>query len=130
MGATLTYAKVVDREQFLRSGGQVRPGLDSIVRVTGEPPVGAEPFYIIRRWDAFDGAFTETWRIEDPHGRTLREGIPREVMPEVNDLTDEIDDLRVEYADEGYQLVLEVDGREVGRAGFPVVEDQPEAEAS
>ncbi|MBA2729773.1 MAG: hypothetical protein H0U48_03360, partial [Euzebyaceae bacterium] len=40
------------------------------------------------------------------------------------DVVDEIDEQQFEYADSGYQLVLEVDGREVARADFDVVEPQ------
>lgn len=123
MGATLRYAKVVDREGFLRSGAQVRPGLDSVVRLAEEPPAPAASFYILRAWDDVDSAFEETWRIEDPHGRTVREGVPREVRADHGEIADEIDDQTFEYADEGYQLVLEVDGREVARADFPVIGD-------
>lgn len=36
MGATLRYAKVVDREGFQRSGARVRPGLDSWIELTGD----------------------------------------------------------------------------------------------
>jgi hypothetical protein len=122
MGATLRYAKVLDREDFLRSGAHIRPGLDSIVRLTGPAPAKAAPFYVVRAWERFEGSFTETWRLADPHGRTVREPSSREMLPEHDDIADEIDDQLFEYADDGYQLVLEIDGREVARAGFPVVE--------
>lgn len=122
MGATLRYAKVVDREGFQRSGARVRPGLDSGIELTGPAPAPAAPFYILRAWDDVGASFTETWRLVEPHGRTIREGIPREVLPTHDDLADEIDDLEVEYADAGYQLVLDADGNEVARVDFPVVE--------
>lgn len=122
MGATLRYAKVVDRERFQRSGAQIRPGLDSGVRLTTPAPAPAEAFYVLRAWDDVDAGFTENWRIVDPHGRTLRDGLPRQVLATHDDLADEIDDLEVEYADDGYQLVLEVDDREVARVDFPVVD--------
>lgn len=122
MGATLRYAKVVDRDHFQRSGAQIRPGLDSGIRLSGPAPSTAAPFYVLRAWDHVGAGVTETWRIVDPHGRTVREGLPREVLPEHGDLADEIEDLEVEYADEGYQLVLDIDGREVARADFPVAD--------
>jgi hypothetical protein len=122
MGATLRYAKVVDREDFLRSGAHIRPGLDSVVRLTGPAPAKAAPFFVVRGGDRCDGSFTETGRLADPHGRTLREPTNRVVLPQHDDIADEIDDQLFEYADDGYQLVLEIDGREVARAGFPVVE--------
>lgn len=121
MGASLRYAKVVDRERFINSGGAIRPSLENGIRLTDEPPAAAAPFYVLRAWDLFD-AFTETWRILEPHGRTVFEGIPREVLSDQDDLADQLDDVTFEYADDGYQLVLEVDGREVARAEFPVAE--------
>lgn len=125
MGARLRYAKVIDRDSFMRSGAQIRPGLDSEVQLTGEPPARVAPFYVLRAWDDVDAAFTETWRIAEPHGRTVREGLPREVLAGHDDLADEVDDLEVEYADEGYQLVLEIDGNEVARVDFPVRDGTP-----
>lgn len=123
MGATLRYAKIVDRETLQRSGGAVRPGLDSGIRLLGEAPVAAAPFLVLRAWDHVDGAFTETWRILDPHGRTVHEPVTREVLAGQGDLADEIAEMEVEYADAGYQLVLEVEGSEVARAAFDVTED-------
>lgn len=124
MGATLRYAKVIDLERFTQQGSAIRPGLDSLVRLTAEPPATAEPFVILRSWEREDG-FTETWRIVDPHGRTLREGVPRTVMDSDDDIADEVRDQEFEYTDEGYAVVFEVDGREVARVGFPVTEPQP-----
>lgn len=121
MGASLRYAKVVDRQRFINSGGDIRPSLENGVELTGEAPAPAEPFFVMRAWDLFD-AFTESWRILEPHGRTVYEGTPREVLSDQDDLADELEDVMFEYADDGYQLVLEVDGREVARADFPVVE--------
>jgi hypothetical protein len=122
MGATLRYAKVVDRESFQRSGGQIRPSLESGVQLSAQAPAAARPFYVLRAWDRFD-AFTETWRILDPHGRTVHDPVSREVIAEHGDIADEVEDQVFEYADAGYQLVLDVDGREVARAEFPV--DEP-----
>jgi hypothetical protein len=121
MGATLRYAKVIDREDFQRRGAEVKPGLESVVNLAGEPPAPVAPFYVLRAWDQFD-SFTETWRIVDPHGRTVYEAVGREVLAGQGDLADQVEDLQLEYGDDGYQLVLEVDGREVARADFPVRE--------
>jgi hypothetical protein len=120
MGATLRYAKVIDRVEFQRHGAEVKPNLESVVNLKGEAPSPATDFYVIRSWsDDFD-AFTETWRIVDPHGMTVREPVQREVLEGHGEITDEIVDQHFEYADTGYQLVLEVDGREVARAAFEV----------
>jgi hypothetical protein len=122
MGVTLRYAKVVDRDLFLRTGGTVRPGLDNGIRLLDdEAPARAAPFLILRAWDDVGGAFTETWRLLDPHGLTVRPSTTREVLQGQTEISDEIADQRFEYADDGYQLVLEVDGREVARANFPVL---------
>lgn len=129
MGARLRYAKVVDREQLSRSGGVLRPGMDNEVRLDGEAPTAAAPFVVMRAWDHVDGAFTETWRIEDPYGRTVHDPMTHEVVPPVVELADEIVECEFEYADRGYQLVLEIDGREVARANFVVTENSNQDEA-
>jgi alkanesulfonate monooxygenase SsuD/methylene tetrahydromethanopterin reductase-like flavin-dependent oxidoreductase (luciferase family) len=125
MGATLRYAKVIDREDFQRRGAEVRPGLESVVHLSDSPPAATAPFYVLWSWDDFD-AFTETWRIVDPHGRTVYEPVSREVLAGQGDLADQIEDLQLDYGDDGYQLVLEVDGREVARTDFPVREPNGE----
>jgi hypothetical protein len=122
---------VVDRDTFLRQGGEVRPGLDSEVRLLGDPevdPVPAAPFLVLRGWAEAEGAFTETWRILDPHGRTMHEPVEREVLPTETDISDEVPDQRFEYADDGYQLVLEVDEREIARASFRVLQEPPDGQ--
>lgn len=124
MGATLRYAKVIDVDRFTQQGSEIRPGLDSEVRLSGNAPAAAAPFLIIRAWEE-EHAFTETWRVIDPHGRTLREGVPREVMHAHQDIADEIRDLEFDYADEGFAVVFEVDGREVARCSFTVLEPSP-----
>lgn len=121
MGARLKYAKVVDRDLFLRTGGDVRPGLDNRVRVLGEAPAKAAGFMVHRQWYDVHGAFTESWRIADPHGRTVHQGLDREVVGGNQELVDEIDDLLFEYDDTGYQLILSVDDREVARVDFDVI---------
>ena len=122
MGARLKFAKVVDRDLFLRTGAEVTPGLDNRVELLAEAPSKAAGFMVRREWYDVEGAFTETWTIRDPHGRTLYQGLDREVIGGNQEQVDEIDDLVFDYADSGYQLVLEVDGREVARVDFDVVE--------
>jgi hypothetical protein len=122
MGATLRYAKIIDRQELQRHGGTVTPNLESIVMLDGEAPAKAVDFFVIRSWsDDFD-AFTETWRIADPHGMTVREAVEREVLAGQGEIADEIVGQTFDYADRGYQLILEVDGREVARADFEVRE--------
>ena len=122
MGARLKFAKVVDRDLFLRTGAEVTPGLDNRVELLSEAPAKAAGFMIRREWYDVDGAFTESWSIQDPHGRTLYQGVDREIIGGNTEIVDEIDDLVFDYADSGYQLVLSVDEREVARADFDVVE--------
>lgn len=122
MGARLRYAKVIDTERLSRSGGTIKPGLDSAVCLSALAPAAAAPFVVMRSWDRVEGAFSETWRIVDPHGMTVHEPMTRELVPGVTDVVDEIADTHFEYADDAYQLVLEVDGEEVARAGFAVLE--------
>ena len=122
MGARLKFAKVVDRDLFLRTGAEVTPRLDNRVELLAEAPSKAAGFMVRREWFDVEGAFTETWTIRDPHGRTLYQGLDREVVGGNQQLVDEIDDLVFDYADSGYQLVLEVDDREVARVDFDVVE--------
>lgn len=127
MGATLAWLKVVDAQRLQLEGDRVTPGMDNVVNLRGEAPAEAAAFVIHRAWSNFDSAFTETWRIVDPHGMTLREGIEREVIAGMGSaaqggISDEIEGQTFEYADTGYQLVLEVEGREVARADFEVRE--------
>jgi len=124
----LKFAKVVDRDLFLRAGAEVTPGLDNRVELVGEAPTKAAGFMVRREWYDVDGAFTESWAIRDPHGRTVDQGLDREVVGGNQELVDELDDVLFEYADSGYQLVLDVDGREVARVDFDVVEMQVEDE--
>ncbi len=122
MGARLKYAKVVDRDRFLRTGAQITPGLENRVELLSEAPAKAASFGVHREWYDVDGSFTESWAIVDPHGRTVYAGVDREVTGGNQELVDELDDVMFEYADSGYQLVLSIDGREVARVDFDVVE--------
>ncbi len=128
MGATLRYAKVVDREEYMRQGAETKPGTESVVMLKGPAPSPAIDFYVIRSWSGDFDAFTETWRLLDPHGMTVREPVQREVLAGDGEIADQIVDQSFDYADEGFQLVLEVDGREVARSNFDVREpnDVPE----
>lgn len=119
MGAQLRYAKIVDLDAYQRQGTKVHPALPSGVELTADDPSTTRPFLVLRAWDDFD-AMTETWRIRDPNGLTVYGPVTREVLAEESELVDEIIDMQVEEADDGYQLVLEVDGGEVARADFPI----------
>ena len=132
MGVRLKYAKVVDRELFLAQGGNINPGLDNRVQLLGEAPAKAGVFEIHRNWYDLSGAFTESWRIIDPHGRTLYTGLDREVIDANHDLVDEVVDLEFEYADDDYAVVFNVDEREVARVAFTVLDlpNEPNGEAS
>ena len=130
MGATLAWVKIVDARRFRLEGGDKRLAarMENVVELTDEPPSEAAPFVVHRAWSHFDSAFTEQWVIRDRHGRTLREGLEREVTAETaspatgGGITDEIAGQLFDYTDDGYQLVLHIDGREVARADFEVRE--------
>lgn len=127
MGATLTWLKVVDVDRFRLEGEQVTPGLDNVVHLVNPAPAEAAPFVVLRAWHGFDTAFTETWRIVNRYGQTLHQGVPREViagdaMVERGGISDEVAGQVFEFADDGYAVVLEVEGREVARADFAVRE--------
>jgi hypothetical protein len=119
MGATLRYAKVVDRD-YLQEHGGISPRIDNKVVLSEDPPAVARDFMILRAWkDVGSGGLEETWRLEDPHGRVIYNGVPRTVLADHDDLYDEVQGVRFEHSDTS-QLVLEVDGREVARADFEV----------
>lgn len=122
MGVRLKFAKVVDRDRFLRTGAEIRPGLENRIQLQGAAPAKSAGFMVRREWYDVEGSFTESWAIQDPHGRTVHEGLDREIVGGNQEIVDEIDDLLFEYADDGYQLVLSIDGREVARVDFDVVE--------
>lgn len=119
MGATLRYAKVVDRDHLQAHGG-LSPGTDNLVLLRNGEPGVARDFLVLRAWNDVDSGFEETWRLEDPHGQVVYVGAPRTVLAEDGDLSDEIQGLQFDYSDSGYQLVLEVEGREVARTDFTV----------
>lgn len=120
MGATLRYAKVVDND-YLQEHGGLSPGTDNVVMLRGEPPAIARDFLVLRAWDRIEGGADERWRLEDPHGLVVYNGAPRTVLAQDGDVFDEVQGVRFEYSDDAYQLVLEIDGREVARADFAVV---------
>ena len=125
MAASLAWLKVVDGDHFRSKGGQVTPGLENIVQLVSPAPAEAAPFFVLRAWSGVNGAFAETWRIEDPNGRTVHEGIERQIMQGMGSaasggISDEVAGQVFEYADEGYQVVVEIEGREVARADFEV----------
>jgi len=119
MGATLRYAKVVDRDHLQEHGG-LSPGTDNLVLLRDGEPGVARDFLVLRAWDDVEGAFEETWRLEDPYGQVVYTGTPRTVLAEDGDLFDELQGVRFEFGDNGFQLVLEVDAREVARTDFTV----------
>lgn len=129
MGATLRYAKVVDRDHLQAHGG-LSPATDNLVLLPDAPPAVARDFLVLRAWDDVDTAVEEDWRIEDRHGRTIHTGVPRTVLAEHGDLVDDLAGVQFEYTDTAYQLVLSVDGREVARTDFTVAQaDDPGVDA-
>jgi hypothetical protein len=126
MGATLRYLKIIDADAYQRQGGEPRPGLEQLVRLPSQPPATAAPFVVLRRWvDISDGGEQETWRIESREGERVYTGVPTTLTlePEVS-LASEVPDAQFAYTDDGYQLIVELDGREVARDDFPVVVDE------
>lgn len=118
MDVPLRYAKVVDSQRYRLAAGHIGD-LEPGVELTGEPPAPAAEFVVVRAWDRAGGVFTETWRIVDPHGRTVRDPVEREYV-DSDEAADFIGDQAFEYADDGYEVVFEVDGLEAARADFPV----------
>lgn len=115
MGATLRYAKVVDRDHVQAHGG-LTPATDNLVTLPEDAPAVARDFLVLRAWDVDSGGFEETWRLEDVNGHVVYVGTPRTVLAEHGEVFDEVQGVRFEYADDAYNLVLEVDGREVARS--------------
>ncbi len=124
MGARLLYGKVIDRELFYKRGAKVHPGLENAV-VMNEEPGKAGAFLVLRAWTDDHGTFTEQWRIETPGGRVVYQSTPRELHLATNShierLEDEVAELELEFAADDYNLVLDLDEREVARVSFPVV---------
>lgn len=127
MGARLEYAKVIDREIFITSGGRVHPGLENRV-VLKEAPGAAGAFLVLRGWGDDHGTFTEQWRIVGSGGGLVYESLPRELHlateGHVERLEDELVDLEFEYPADDYNVVFLLDEREVARVTFPVVLDE------
>ncbi|MGH2806231.1 MAG: hypothetical protein ACRDKT_03050 [Actinomycetota bacterium] len=123
MGARLRYAKVIDRQAFMNKGSKLHPGLENEVIVNGEPGQ-AGAFLVLRGWGDDHGTFTEQWRIEDPGGMRVYESTPREIHVATNGhverLEDEVADLELDFAADGYTVVFTLDENEVARATFPV----------
>lgn len=115
----LAYAKVIDRDELNRRGGNVDPGLDSVVHVDADPPAEAASFLVIRSWEP-SAEFTERWRIVDPNGQTIRTSLERTVLPEAHRVEDEVTGQEFAYTDDDYALVLEADGAETARVRFAV----------
>jgi hypothetical protein len=123
MGARLHYAKVVDRELFIKDGGRVHPGLHNHVVMADAPgPAGA--FLVLRAWGDDHGTFTEQWRIEGSGGGRIYESLPREIHLATEDhvekLEDELADLEFDYPADDYSVVFLLDDREVARVTFAV----------
>ena len=123
MGARLHYAKVIDREMFIKDGGRVPPGLENHV-VMADAPGPAATFLVLRAWGDDHGTFTEQWRIEGSGGGRVYESLPREIHlateGHVEKLEDELADLEFDYAADDYNVVFLLDDREVARVTFPV----------
>lgn len=124
MGARLHWAKVIDREMFVKGGGRVHPGLENRV-VLADAPGRAGAFLVLRAWGDDHGTFTEQWRIVGSGGGMVYESLPREIHlateGHVERLEDELADLDFEYAADDYNVVFLLDDREVARVTFPVV---------
>lgn len=123
MGARLAYAKVIDRQRFYMEGAKIHPGLDNEVLLDGEPGK-AGAFLVLRGWTDDRGTFTEQWRIQEPDGRTVYESLPRELhLPtksHIERIEDEVADLDLDFASDGYNVIFLLDEVEVARTRFPV----------
>lgn len=81
MGATLRYAKVVDRDH-LRAHGGLSPRTKNIVLLAAPPPAAGRDVMLLRAWDDVSAGFEEEWRIEDRLGHAIHTGTPRTVLAE------------------------------------------------
>lgn len=126
MGVRLRYAKVIDQYLFYSQGGRVHPGLSNKI-VLHEEPGRAGAFLVLRAWGDGHGTFTEQWRIEAPGGASVYESVPRELhiatAEHVERLEDEIADLVLDRAADGYRAVFSIDDRVVARVKLEVRAD-------
>ncbi len=129
MGARLKYSKVIDRQLFYDRGGKIHPGLENTVVMPGEPGVAAA-FLVMRGWGDCHGTFTERWRVVTPGGTAVYESIPREIHvateSHTEKLEDEVAELKLDYAGDDYEVVFEIDDREVARTRFEVKAEEGE----
>src|SRR5918992_4349300 len=95
MGARLHWAKVIDREAFVKGGGRVHPGLENRV-VLADAPGRAGAFLVLRAWGDDHGTFTEQWRIVGSGGGTVYESLPREVPPATAGAVEKLGDERAD----------------------------------
>ena len=123
MGARLVYAKIIDRDLFMKRGAKVSPHLESEVRLIEEPGEAAV-FQVLRAWTDDHGTFTEQWRLEGSGGGVVYESVPRELhlaaKEHAEHLEDEVEGLEFQYAADDYNVVFSIDDREVARVTFPV----------
>ncbi|HVM35703.1 MAG TPA: hypothetical protein VM784_10200 [Actinomycetota bacterium] len=126
MGARLQYAKVIDRQLYYERGARIHPGLDSEIVLNGEPGV-AGAFLVLRAWTEDHGTFTEQWHIETPGGSRVYQSTPRELhlatTSHVEHLEDEVADLKLDYAADGYRVVFKLDEHVVAAVDVPVNAD-------
>lgn len=132
MGARLQYAKVIDRQLCYERGARIHPGLENQIVVNGEPGV-AGAFLVLRAWTDDHGTFTERWHIETPGGSRIYESTPRELhlatASHVERLEDEVADLKLEYAADGYRVVFTLDEHTVAAVDVPIATDHHGDEA-
>lgn len=124
MGARLVYAKVIDRELFfVKENGRIHPHLENQVVVNDEPGT-AGAFLVLRGWGDDHGTFTEQWSLKSPGGQTIYTSLPREIhLPSrdhVERLEDELADIELDAASDGYEVVFTLDETEAARVRFPV----------
>src|SRR5688500_18969630 len=121
MGARLVYGKVIDSQLYLQRGATATPGLVNEVVVDDEPGLAAN-FHVLRAWTDNEGSVAERWTIESPGGAVVYEAAPRELhfptAQHVEELDDEVIDVKIEYAAEDYNVVLYLDEHEVARVTF------------
>ncbi|MBA2313195.1 MAG: hypothetical protein H0V97_10410 [Actinobacteria bacterium] len=123
MGVRLRYAKVIDQYLFYSQGGRVHPGLSNKI-VVNEEAGRAGAFLVLRGWGDGHGTFTEQWRIEARGGAIVYESVPRELhiatTEHVERLQDEVADLVLDDAADGYRAIFSIDERVVARVELEV----------